>query len=339
MHLIPKPPALALAAIACLGASPAFGWGATGHRYIGEVAVASFPEEMPAFIRSVEAAREIGELAREPDRWRGAGEAHDGERDPAHYVDLADDLTVAGGPSLKDLPPTRLDYDTALRKVGTNQYKTGYLPYAIVDGYQQLKMDFAYWRADRAGEKFAHDAAGRDWFAKDRELHEALAIRDLGIWAHFVGDGSQPLHVSVHYDGWSDYPNPEGFSSRRGIHAHFEGAYVRENISEGDLESQLPPFSDCGCSIEQRSANYLAATQAQVVPFYRLEKARAFEMPTSEGKSFTAARLAAGAAELRDLAVQAWHESEEARVGYPPVRVRDVESGSVDALASLKGED
>ncbi len=27
------------------------------------------------------------------------------------------------------------------------QYKAGYLPYSIVDGFQQLRKDFAYWRA------------------------------------------------------------------------------------------------------------------------------------------------------------------------------------------------
>src|SRR5580693_290609 len=133
----------------------AFGWGSTGHRYIGEVAIEALPDEVPAFLRSAEVAREVGELAREPDRWRGSGQIHDSERDPGHFVDVSDDLTVLGGPKLAALPPTRSDYDTALRAVGATQYKAGYLPYSIVDGFQQLKTDFAYWRADVAGEKFA----------------------------------------------------------------------------------------------------------------------------------------------------------------------------------------
>jgi hypothetical protein len=28
----------------------------------------------------------------------------------------------------------------------------------------------------------------------------------LGIWSHYGGDASQPLHVSIHYNGWGDYP-------------------------------------------------------------------------------------------------------------------------------------
>ncbi|MBV9330705.1 MAG: S1/P1 Nuclease [Alphaproteobacteria bacterium] len=332
--------ALLACAVVSLAPLPAFGWGATGHRFIGETAIAALPDEVPAFLRTPEVAREVGELAREPDRWKGAGTAHDAERDPAHYIDVSDDLTVAGGPQLAALPPTRADFDSALRKIGTSQYKTGYLPYAIIDGWQQLRIDLAYWRADVAGEKFAHDEAARDWFAHDRALHEQLAIRDLGVWAHFVGDASQPLHVSVHYDGWGDYPNPETFSAHRGIHAQFESAFVRDNVAEADIAARVPAVvAICACGIEAETAAYLAATESEVVPFYRLEKGHAFASPTPEGKSFAAARLAAGAERLRDMVVEAWRASALATVGYPPVRIGDIESGAADALPSLKGED
>jgi hypothetical protein len=41
----------------------------------------------------------------------------------------------------------REQYDTLLRAKGITQYKAGYLPYSIVDGWQQIRKDFAYWRA------------------------------------------------------------------------------------------------------------------------------------------------------------------------------------------------
>jgi hypothetical protein len=50
----------------------------------------------------------------------------------------------------------------------------------------------------------------RAWFEADRRLREKLTIRDIGIWSHYVGDASQPMHVSVHFNGWGDYPNPNG---------------------------------------------------------------------------------------------------------------------------------
>ncbi len=330
---------LAVASALALIPAQAFGWGATGHRIIGVLAIKNLPPDLPDFLKSDAAIWEIGELAREPDRWRGSGETHDAERDPGHFVDVSDDGTILGGPKLAALPTTRVDYDTALRAVGVTQYKAGYLPYSIVDGFEQLKTDLAYWRVDVAGAKFAKSDDARVWFEKDRALREALAIRDLGVWAHFVGDGSQPMHASVHYDGWGDFPNPQGFSSRKGIHIHFEGAFVRTNVTESDVAQAMKPYADCACSIAARTATYLTATNSFVVPFYTLEKAGAFESATPDGKAFAAARVAAGADELRDMIVDAWHASADAKIGYPQVAVKDVEAGTVDALGSLQGED
>src|SRR5579875_955298 len=88
-------------------------WGATGHRLIGEAALSSLPPEVPAFLREPESVAEMGELAREPDRWKGSGAAHDLERDSAHFLDLDDDGKVLGGPALASLPPTREGYEAA----------------------------------------------------------------------------------------------------------------------------------------------------------------------------------------------------------------------------------
>jgi hypothetical protein len=339
--MVLKPARTLMWAVTTLSLVPvaAFGWGATGHRFIGEVAIRALPDEVPAFLRTDDVARQAGELAREPDRWRGSGQIHDSERDPGHFVDVSDDLTVLGGPQLAALPATRSDYDTALRAVGATQYKAGYLPYSIVDGFQQLKTDFAYWRVDVAGAKFAKDDKARDWFDKDRALREMLTIRDLGVWAHFVGDGSQPMHASVHYDGWGNFPNPDGYSTRHGIHLHFEGAYVHDNVAEPDVAALVPSYRDCSCAIEVRTAQYLTATNAQIVPLFQLDKAHAFEIRTPEGKAFATARVAAGAAELRDMIVDVWHASADAKVGFPQISVSDVESGKADALGPLMGED
>jgi hypothetical protein len=40
-------------------------------------------------------------------------------------------------------------------------------------------------------------------------------------------------------------------------------------------------------------------------------------------------RLAAGAAELRDLIVDAWAASADEKIGYPGISVHDVENGTV----------
>ena len=321
------------------GQNAALAWGSTGHRIIGVLAIRDLPTSLPEFIRSDDTVWQVGELAREPDRSRGSGDPHDRDLDPGHFVDASDDLKVLEGPSLSALPATREDYDTALRAAKATEYKAGYLPYSIIDGWQQLVKDFAYWRVDAAGEKFAKTDEARAWYRHDRVLREAITIRDLGYWSHFVGDASQPMHVSVHYDGWGNFPNPEGFPTVKGMHGHFEGAFIRANVSDADVQAAVQPYAPGTGPIQARVSAYLLATQAQVVPLYTLEKIHAFDASDPKGKAFAVERLAAGVDELRDLIADAWAASGDATVGYPAVSVKDVEAGKADALDALKGLD
>src|SRR5258706_14116075 len=93
-----------LSACVCLFGGRALAWGATGHRLIGREAIAALPNDLPAFLRAPGVADRVGELAREPDRWKDAGKPHDADRDPAHFLDLGDDGAVLGGPTLAALP-------------------------------------------------------------------------------------------------------------------------------------------------------------------------------------------------------------------------------------------
>ena len=43
--------------------------------------------------------------------------------------------------------------------------------------------------------------------------------------------------------------------------------------------------------------------------------------------------------QMRDLIADAWQRSAEISVGYPPVAVKDVESGAVNGLNALQGVD
>ncbi len=131
-----------------LTAGQALAWGASGHRIVGREAVRALPSEVPAFLLEAASVEAVGELAREPDRWKDSGRTHDADRDPAHFLDLGDDGTVLGGPALASLPATRSAYEAALRTVGADSWRAGYLPYSIVDGWQQLAKDFAYFRVE-----------------------------------------------------------------------------------------------------------------------------------------------------------------------------------------------
>ena len=323
-----------LLSVAAVLLSPcALAWGPDGHRMISTVAVQSLPDELPAFVRSADAAEEAGYLGPEADRVRNAGKSFDDENSPSHFVDLLDDLTIAGLP-IKSLPIGREQYDFALNKAHTNQYRQGYLPYTIEIGFQRLAKDFAYWRVDAWGEKNGKTAEQRAWYAHDRLMREKIALHDLGTWSHFVADGSMPLHASVHYNGWGKYPNPEGFTDAK-IHSPFESEMVHGNIAEKDIAGTMPAYRDCKCAIWDRTADYLIASQAEVVPLYRLEKQVGFTKKTPEGNAFVTKELGRGAAELRDMIVDAWHRSEDLGVAYPELKVKDIEAGKADPFESL----
>jgi len=333
------------AAAAALAAAPgaALAWGSTGHRLIGRAAIESLPPELPPFLRTEAAATAVGEASREPDRSRGAGKAHDADRDPGHYVNADDEGKIGGVVPIDAAPPTREAYETALRAAGTSSWKAGYLPYSILEDWQQLAKDFAYWRADDAAAAHATDADRRAWFIADRAAREAQIIVDLGALSHFVGDGSMPLHVSAHFNGWGPGPNPRGFTQEK-VHILWEGPYVRQVATEGSVRAAMAPFEDCGCPIERRVGTYLAADLAAVIPFYELQKAGAFRFESANGGdprgvAFTVGRLAAGAAELRDEIVLAWRASAHGKVGWPEVDVADIEAGNVDPFENLLGAD
>lgn len=329
---------LAFAALVAAAPQAALAWGNSGHRMIGEVAIRALPAELPAFLRTPRAALDVGEYSREPDRVKGAGKAQDVAHSPGHFVDLEDDGRILGGPSLAALPPTREDYDSALRAVGQDSWKAGWLPYSIVESYQVLSRDFAFWRVLKAAEANPAWKAHRAWFAADRRRREALILQDAGALSHYVGDGSQPLHVTVHFNGWGDYPNPAGYSNAR-LHGPFESDLVRASVSPAAVSARLAPFHSCGCAVEQRVSAYLAATGKLVVPFYQMEKAGGLNPGDPRGPAFAAERMAVGASELRDLMVEAWRDSGRATVGWKPVSVADVEAGRVDPYPALYGID
>lgn len=328
---------LGLVAAVCAPA-PALAWGGSGHRMIGQAAMEGLPGDLPAFLRTPKAARLMGELAREPDRWKGVAKLHDHDREPAHFVDLSDDGTILGGPRLTTLPPNREEYETAMRAVGSNSWKAGILPYSIADAAQQVSKDFAMWRGEGLALAREKDKARRAWLVEDRAERENLILQNIGLLAHYVGDGSQPLHVSVHYNGWGDYPNPKGYTTGR-VHAMFEGDFVMANIREPMVRAAMaPPRPQVG-PLDARIAAYLTATGAQADPFYALEKSGAFSNPNKAGVDFATARLAAGASELRDLIIEAWKVSPNVTVGWPAVSLADIEAGKVDAYRAFYNKD
>ncbi len=324
---------LAVAASSAI-AGAAFGWGAAGHRMIGEVAVMALPDSMPAFLRTPEAVADIGEYSREPDRWRGAGKVTDNDRTPAHFIDLDDEGKTLAGQTLDQLPATRSEFDASLRAKNIDPYTSGYLPYALVDSYQQLSKDFATWRILTYLGAKETDAKRKAWYIADAHRREALIKRDIGILSHYAGDASQPLHTSIHYNGWGNYPNPKSYTQEH-IHSSFEGLFVSVNVSEVDIKANMPAYVPCPDPVMTCFNKRILASVAQVGTLYDIDKAGGYVNATPQAKTFVAGLLGAGAAGVRDAILDAWRDSSTIQVGYQA----GVRMGTLDDFTSGKVPD
>lgn len=318
--------AVLLAAAPVLCAVPADAWGASGHRIVDRVAMATLPEDAPAFLTTPHAVATIVALSTELDELKGGGESLDHDEDPAHFLNLGDDHKVAATVALTSLPPDMERYATALQSAGTDPYKAGYLPYAIADGWERLRKDFAYWRVFDylASHGKPSDRAA---FATARALREQTILSDIGVWSHYVGDGSQPLHVTVHYND-------------RGAHARFEGGFIQDHVTAAEVQKQIPPGGPRAQQhlVTQREllaeiGEYLTATNNEVGPLYGIDRHGGFRKATPDAIAFATTRIADGARELRDLIVEAYDNSLYETAGYPPLRVKDVLDGKVTPLA------
>ena len=323
-------------AVLFVSPAPALAWGTKGHEIIGQLAGSSFPAVLPSFMRTMSAQYEIMYLGPELDRLKGSGTAWDAENDPGHYIDLDDSGMIAGVVSLQKLPDSREAYDTALRAANTDQYRQGYSPYAIVEGWEQLRDDFAYWRVDNYRAAHASSAGARAEAVTNRAIDQALILRDIGVWGHFVEDACQPLHVTIHFNGWGEYPNPNGYTTSNHTHAFFESTFVNKYISAGLVRPLMKPSAITAPTalvpvpqeqVMAAVADYISGSLQAVQPLYDIEKAGGFAQGTPQAIAFTATQLARGADELRDLVTWAWFDSLNLKVGYPYQSVRDILKG------------
>ena len=225
---------------------------------------------------------------------------------------------------------------------GQDQYSAGYLPYTIIDGFQQVRKDFGIWRALSVGLATATADADRAYFCTQLQLRQRLIIRDIGTWSRFVADASQPMHVSVHFNGWGNYPNPNGYTTAP-IRGPFEGTFVHSLIDFGVVYGQVRPYIDRGgAPIEQRVPLYLAETLGQMAPAYAAAQASGndnYQTAQPVEVAIVTKQLAAGVAELRDEIVDAWRQSEQIAVGFPLVRVTDIESHAVPMTTTTLASD
>lgn len=267
---------------------------------INRLAAEHLPPDLPAFLRTPAAIDEIEYLGPEPDRWRSPGEPElSNAQAPEHFIDL--ELADVVG----RLPKRRYDFIAALYAAGLTHpnlaaemrpEKTGLQPYVTTEIYQRLKAAMREYRG--------LSAQGKD----TRPVEQAIVFY-MGWLGHYVGDGSQPLHVTVNYNGWVGKENPNGYTTEHEIHWKFEGPFVGANIKPADVAPLIAAPHPLGDVFDDYVA-YLRGSARLIERTYQLEKLGGFDGGgTVESKQFAAERLAAAASELRDLYYTAWIES------------------------------
>jgi hypothetical protein len=313
-------PVLVLAALAAV--PPLKAWYEPGHRIINQLALDALPPDFPSWIREPANVERIGFEANEPDRWRRTRAEllqHDNSLD--HFICL-EELADAGI-DIRTLTPFRYEFavqfaagraahpdrfpaiDPAKDPDRTQEWP-GFLPWTIAETCAKLQTEFS-------------DLKVYERYGTPAEIADARAnaVYVMGVLGHFVGDGSQPLHTTVHRSGWVG-PNPRGYTTRD-FHALIDGGFIaKAGITASELEPRVVPARpiDLAPRPDGRDpafvdvVSYLEDTQRTVEPLYRLMQRHAFDDPADRrARAFIDGRLLAGGQMLASLWITAWRQA------------------------------
>ena len=275
-------------------------WGNDGHKMINRLAAAALPADVPEFLRSQSALDAMEYYGPEPDRWRGQLEPELSQAgSPEHFMDMEWADLIGGA-----LPRRRYDFVRALAvaqkshvEIPLTPEKVGLQPYVTDEYFERIKAAMREYRGLVAGHK-------------DTRPVEAEIVFLCGIMGHFVADGSQPLHATIQYNGWTG-ENPNGYTTDHRIHAQFESQFVTEVVKPArDVAPLIAKEPKVLGDVFEDYVKYLRHSGSLVEKTYELEKAGGFTRAGSaESRAFVDERLAAGATELRDLIYTAWVRS------------------------------
>lgn len=304
-------------------------WEYEGHRIVAQVALASLPADYPAFARTPANAERVAFLANVPDRWRNVDPwlKQSGSSWLDHYINF--EQLEAAGLDARTVPSLRLDFaamftagraahaekfpaiDPAKNSGHVNEWP-GFAPWAIADWYQKLRSAFGTLKA-------FEDVGGTP-----EEIANAQAdvVYTMGIISHYIGDCAQPLHTTIHHNGWVG-DNPKGFTTWNGFHAWVDGKdgggiFAKAGITLANVAPritavqplQLGPRADGRDPYFVAVMEYILAQHARVEPLYELEKAGLLAngegRPVApEGRAFIEGQLLAGG----QMLARTWHSA------------------------------
>lgn len=277
-------------------------WGVRGHQVSNRVAIVSLPADAPAFLQSqVDWIAATGPL---PDSWRGLSEPYSKLFEDPNHGWFKEQFSF-----LKTIPRSRYEFTIALydeylrikdkdqeRAALTNVRWTGTLPYAAMENYDRMKSAFRVWRQMKAAKQ-------------DTTFIERDIAFYIGWTGHYTADGAQPLHDTIHHDGWLG-ANPKGYTTDPRIHGRFETQFVELiELADGDLK----PFVTGAKVLEDPFAAVVAHLDdaySHMEEVYQMDKRSAFTDKTDKpARELVYKQLAKSSSLLRDLTWTAWVES------------------------------
>lgn len=319
---------LALGVLLAGSAVPLGAWDYAGHRMVNELALASLPDDFPAFVHTTENAERIAFLSGEPDRWRNNPDLpikHYNSVD--HYFDI--EQLSAAGMDPKKVSDLRYVFTTQFaegRKAHADAFPAidpqknsdhtrewpGMLPWAVAEYYGKLKSAFSYLKT--------FEQAGT---AEEVANARANVIYIMGVMGHYVGDGAQPLHTSIHHNGWVG-DNPNDYTKWPGIHSWIDGSFIAKagintdgllpRVVKAEPINVTMPADGCN-PVFVATMDYLLEQNALVERFYAMEKAGAFKVDdtgaNTAGRDFIEGQLLKGGGMLGAIWLTAWRNATE----------------------------
>ncbi len=294
-------------------------WDLEAHRVINHLALAALPNDFPAFVHGVSNADRIGFLASEPDRWRNVPDLvlkQSGGSWTDHFFDL--EYLPAAGMDLDTLTSFRFDFvvqfaagraanaknfspiDPAKNRDHTQEWP-GFAPWAIAEYFGRLRSAFSYL-------KVFEELGTPD------EISNAQAniVYLMGVMGHYVGDCSQPLHTTKHFNGWSG-ENEKNYTRWTGLHSWIDGFAARAGIKFADLSTRMAPVQVVALAARPdgrdplfvAALNYIRAQNTKVEPLYQLEQGGKLGngggVISPEAKAFIEERIVEGAEMLATI--------------------------------------
>jgi hypothetical protein len=307
-------------------AGKAAAWDYEGHYVINQLALASLPTNFPVFVFAPAARERIAFLSGEPDRWRNVSDLSlKQDNGPDHYIDLEELDRYGFTPGR--LPPLRYDFVGQLavfraahadkfppadpvRDAAHTSNLVGFLPWTITEYTARLKSAFSYLKAYQEAGGSSSEIANA----------QANVIYLMGVMGHFVGDGSQPLHTTIHFNGWAG-SNPHGYTTNHTFHSWIDGGYFRKTggLKVENMLGKIHPAEHVGDPAQPNgifhvTMAYLIEQNALIEPLYQLEKDGKLSGEGENGlagKAFLETQLLKGSQMLGNIWLTAWLDAPE----------------------------